>query len=158
MALPALINGIRYDVSSFQVKFNGQPLPSTGVKSLTYSDGLEPGEIYGNSPQKIGRTRGKYTAEASFELWLDESVYFEENVFGVGTNVGIGEVAFNLAVQISEAGRPAISDEIIGCRIKKRDMEMPGSGGSDGASVKYELDVMYVTRNGRTMIANLRRA
>lgn len=151
---PSLINGIRYDVSSYMIKFNGRSLSTFGVKSLTYDDGLEPGEVYGTSPQKIGRTRGKYTSEASLELWADESIEFEDMI---APNGGLGEIPFTIEVSISETGRTPIFDQIVGCRIKKRSMEMPASGGSDGASVKYELDVMFLTRNGKSLLSNLTR-
>lgn len=149
---PSLINGIRYDVSSYRITFNGRALSTFGVKSLTYEEDLEPGEIYGTSPQKIGRTRGKYGVSASLELWADEAIEFESLI---APNGGLGEIPFQIGVAISETGRTPIFDEIVGCRVKKRSMEMPGAGGSDGASVKYELDVMYLKRNGKSLLSRV---
>lgn len=149
--IPPIINGVRYDVSSYEIRIDGRPLSSSGFKSLSYSDGLEPGEVYGQSPQKIGRTRGKYTAEGSMELWLDESIEFETRLT---TGHGLSERVFKIDVMVAESGRPPIHTELVGCRIKKRDNEMPGVGGSDAASVKYELDVMFILRDGKSLITN----
>ncbi len=154
MPAPPLINGIRYDVSSYVIKINGRSLSTLGIKSITYSDGLEAGEIYGTSPVKIGRTRGKYTCDASMEMWMYESIEFETSLT---TSDGIGEIAFTLSIQIYEPGNTPVDDVLYGCRLKKRDMDMPAAGGSDGAAVKYELDVMRFERNGKCFVSKPQR-
>ena len=154
MALTApTINGVAYDVSSYQITISGSPLPYTLLKELSYSESLEPAEIYGVSPQKLGRTRGKYSAEASLELWLDAVEGFYSQLT---TGNGIFEVPFNIDVQIYEpvGGRAPIYDQLVSCRITKRDAPMPGAG--DAASVKFDLNVMYILHNNNTVFTNPR--
>ena len=63
-----LINGVRYDFSSVELNFNGL-IQRAGIKALSYKHSLTPGELRGNRPQLVGRTRGKYEASASFEMF-----------------------------------------------------------------------------------------
>jgi len=168
-----LINGVRFDASSFEIKVNGTTI--LGVKELSYGDGLEPGEVRGTSPQRLGRTRGKYDAEGSITLFKDESVAFEQSLQGIsgliggaiggvigvavslsglGGSSGLYESVFDIVVNISESDRPTVTDTIVGCRVKKADKNMPGS--PEAAEVKYDLDVMYILHNGASPISNLR--
>lgn len=137
-----LINGNRFDFSSVELRLGN---PSTlfvgGVKEVTYSDSLEPGELRGNHAQLIGRTRGQYSAEASLTMFKQE---FQQLVALLGA--GYMEVSFDTVVSFSEQGSAVITDVLSGCRIKKA--EDSGSEGGDPLTVKVDLHVMALIRNG----------
>jgi len=153
MALPIpFINGVRYDPSSYEIKIDG--IICRGVKSITYEDGLAPVDVFAaGNPAPIARTRGVYSRSASMELYLDEAndlLYRLQTKIG-GTGDGYGEVAFDVSVLIYEPPRPALRHVLIGCRLTKVGDEMPGSGGADTSSQKYDLNPMWIERNGKKL-------
>lgn len=149
-----LVNGVRYDHSSLDIKIAG--LSFLGVKSIDYSDGLEPGKGYGTSGQKLFRTRGIYDPSASIELWTAEAYNFEALLIQQNPNTGLYECAFNIDVnRLPEGGVAMATDNIVGCRIKKVS-ESSSQGSADAHARKYELDVMYIKRNGNVPLTNMR--
>jgi hypothetical protein len=147
MASYPLINGKRYDHSSVTIKVKGKDY--IGIKSINYSDSLEPGKLRGTSAQKLGRTRGEYDGEASFEMYTEEA---SELLSDIGD--GFMEVEFDIVVGYADEGQPTITDNIVGCRIKKQ--EASSSEGSDPNVRKFDLDIMYVKWNGLNPIKNMR--
>lgn len=142
-----LINGVRYDWSSVDIKIDG--LIYGGVKEISYSNSLEPGKLRGNKAQFIGRTRGEYSAEASITLYRLEYHALIEALWAKG---GYMEVSFNIFASYSEAPpAPVITDHLLGCRIKKDDFS--GSEGGDPQAVKLDLDLMMMLPNGREPIS-----
>lgn len=145
-----LINGNRYSFASIELRLLGQRY--YGVKSINYSDSLEPGEVRGTDPQLIGRTRGKYSADASIEMYLREFDDFSSKLASLAASVGLPsatgymEVPFDVIVSYAEDGAPVITHEIIGARIKKSDHS--NTEGSDAISVKNDLHVMVIVKNG----------
>jgi hypothetical protein len=133
------INGVRHEWSSVEIKLKGQIY--VGIKSISYSDKLEPTKLRGTHPQAIGRTRGEYDCEASIEMYLAEA-----NELRKALGAGYKEIAFDIVVAYSEDGLESITDEIIGCRIKSEDGG--GSQGPDALVKKFDLDVMLVRWNG----------
>jgi hypothetical protein len=148
------INGTHYDPSSYEVRIVAPNVGSSqlvGLKILTYDDSLEPGAVTSTYPGKIGRTRGKYAANAGFELYKAFAEDFEAVLARIEAN-GIYEAPFNIQVTVFEESTNGvrlqpIKDIIKGCRVKKIDGPMPGEG--EAASKKYELDVMSIQWNGR---------
>src|SRR4051812_30287839 len=131
MPVPALqypfINGHRYSPSSveflFQLPTSAFIMPSNGVRSMSYSPGLDPGVLRGLHPQVMGRTRGTQTDEASFELYMLEFEAFRAQPGIAGP--GFLEVPFNIVVTLCEpqipgvagAPPPCLVHSIIGARI-----------------------------------------
>lgn len=148
MAQIPLINGHRYQFTSLEANVAGIPIP--GITELTYSDTLEPGKVEGARPQLLGRTRGKYEAEASMSMYRQE---FDELTTKLGD--GYGEKVFNIVANYGDDGQPTVTDRIVGCRIKKVDNQ--AQKGNDPLEVKLELDIMYITRNDKTLVKNLLR-
>lgn len=135
-----LINGNRFDFSS--VEFNLQNvLFAGGVKEMNYKHKLEPGKVYSNHAQPIGRTRGQYTPEAGFTMYKSE---YQQLVALLGP--GYMEVSFPITVMYAEPGSDVVSDVLMGCRIMS-DEDTGGEGG-DPLAVAVELDFMYLIRNG----------
>jgi hypothetical protein len=143
-----LINGVRYDFSSIEVHIAGRTV--LGIKEISYSDNLEPGEVYGTHAQQLARTRGQYKAEGSMSLYREEA---DEFIRSLGE--GFLEKVFDIAVYYAEGKMPLVTDTIRGCRIKKHDLSP--SAGSDALQVKFDLHVMYILHNGIAPIAKLLR-
>lgn len=149
-----LVNGVRYDHSSLDVKLAG--ISYLGVKSLDWNDGLEPGKGYGTAAQKLFRTRGQYDASGSLELWAAESINFEAAQIQANSGVGFYEIVFPIDVTyVTEGGQPPFTTNLVGVRIKKRSES--SSASSEALSTKYDLDVMYIIRNGVLPITGLRK-
>ena len=133
------VNGNRYSWASAEVTINGKRI--RGIKEISYSNGLEPGEVRGTGPQKLGRTRGDLKPEASFTILKQE---YYELIAALGE--GYLEVEFDIVVQYSERNAPIITDEIKACRLKKPDHSYSQS--TEAMVVKCDLDCMYVIENG----------
>lgn len=140
-----LVNGIRYDWSTAEIVVNKKKI--LGITSLNYSDGLEPGEVYGTHPQKLGRTRGQYKPEGSLEMYKQEA---DELMATLGD--GFFEKSFDVVVSYSAPGQPTVTDKVMGCRIKKVDTSF--ASGTDALKVKLDLDVMLIIRNGIKPLVN----
>jgi len=140
-----LINGHRFSFASIEAVFNG--IPFVGFKSINYSQELEPGDVFGSRPQKIGRTRGKANASCDFEMYRLEWENLKTTL-GIG-GVGYGETPFNITVTYAEQsfGGPVITDLIEGVRVTK--VEFSNQEGTDPSTVKITCNVMRV-KEGQT--------
>lgn len=134
-----LVNGNRYSWASVEIAVNNLRLK--GVKELSFKNGLEPGEMRGTGPQKLGRTRGDLKPEAAITLYMQE-FYALQAALGEGYM----EVEFGIVASFSDRNQPIVTVEIIGCRIKSEDHSF--SQGTDALTVKCDLDVMMVITNG----------
>lgn len=149
------INSRRWDFSSVTFTATGVALP--GIVSIDYSHELKGSAVYAaGSPQKLGTTRGQYTASCSLDILAEE---YENFIFALcelnGTpGSGYGEVRWNLAVAKQDGQGlnlgPLYVDEIRGCKIDK-----PSKGyksGPEGLLTKLDLDVMYILENGQSLV------
>lgn len=148
-----MINGHRYSPSSveflFQLPASAFVMPSNGVRSCTYSPGLEPGEVRGLQPQIIGRTRGTQSDDASIELFMLE---FEALRLALSPGgVGFMEVPFNIVVTLFEPPIPGVPGvpppclvhTIVGARITKATQNNIATG-NEPLSMALDLHVMRV--------------
>lgn len=143
VVLYPLINGHRYSFASIELTANF--LPFVGIKSINYSQELEPGDVYGTGSNKIGRTRGKANASCDFEMYRFEWENLKVTLGRGG--IGYGEQPFNITVCYAEAAilgipQPVITDLIEGVRITKA--EFSNQEGSDATTVKLTTNVMRV--------------
>jgi hypothetical protein len=134
------INNRTYSFSSIEADLDGDLY--TAFKSINYSDSLEPGELRGTAVHRLQRTDGEYKAEASIEMSLEEA---DKLIQKLGN--GFMLKAFKVTVQYAPDNMPVITDELIGCRLKKKDNS--NSQGSDPSMVKFDLDPMYIIHNGK---------
>ncbi len=142
MILYPLINGVRFDFSSVELNFDGTRF--SGVKEISYKDGLEPGEVRGNRAQLIGRTRGTYSAEGSLTLFKSE---FQQLISQIAIKgVGWAEASFDAVIIYSEASSPLIKDVLLGCRLKTA--EDSGGEGGEPLVTKCDLHILAIKRNG----------
>lgn len=151
MAPPILypfINGHRVSWASVEIGL-GTTI-TRGVKSADYSDTLTPGKMRGTGPNVIGRSRGEYDAKVSVELYAKEEQTWAQAILALApvAGMGLGEIAFPLVFQYAELSDPSqvITDTLEGCRVAGRSYS--GSEGSDLLTVKFDLDITRLLRNG----------
>lgn len=143
-----LVNGNRYSWASIEIVING--LRFRGFKEISYSNGLEPGEMRGQGVQKLGRTRGELKPEASITIFLQEYMLLIAALAPTGE--GYLETEFDITVSYSDRNQPIITDTLVGCRLKKPDRS--ASQGTDALAVKCDLDLMFVKENGLSPIVD----
>lgn len=134
-----LINGVAFDYSSIEARIDGTPY--AGFKSISYDHGLEPGEGRGTRAQVALRSRGKYTAGGSIEVYKYDYQKLITALGAVGAR-GFMEYAFNILVSYREFGFPIITDKLMYCRLKKASESPSEDGGV--LTVKCDLSLMYV--------------
>jgi hypothetical protein len=139
-----LINGLRYDFSSVEITAGARLF--NGVKSIKFSQTLEPGKVRGNRSQVIGRTRGPLDADGSLELYRLEFQDLIATLALLRPGVGYMEAPFDITVSYAEVGQPVVMDVLQGCRIKKH--ENNAQEGGDALTVSCELDIMMVLPGG----------
>lgn len=137
----AIINGVRHDVSSIELKLHGQEF--RGFKSITYSRKRERTIVRGNHPDGLGKTRGQNTYEGSCELYLAEFHFFMTDVLG---GDGYGDVFFEINVTYTENGFDTIQDVLRGCTLDST--EAGGSEGTDALTRKFDLSPVKILFNG----------
>lgn len=122
---------------------------SIGVQAIDYKASLKPGAVYGTSARKNGRTLGKYEPSASMTLYKLDA---DELLEALGD--GFGEISFNIEVNFAEEGQPISSVEIIGCRITE--VSESNKEGDEPTMTKFDLDVMDILFNGKSMVKQSR--
>jgi hypothetical protein len=131
--------GSIFDYTSIELDIGGRKY--IGHSEISYSDDLEPGEVYGSLPHSLGVTRGQYKAEGSFSMLKAEAM---QMIADMGD--GWMEQLIKFSVQFSETGQAVVTDDLYDCRIKKADDSY--SAGSDAAMMKFDLRIGYIKRNG----------
>jgi hypothetical protein len=147
MAANPLINGNYHDYSCLRIRANGKEY--VGILEISYSHKLEPGSANGTQAQRLGRTRGKYEAEASFTMLKRHAEEFKQ-----GLGDGYMEKPFDVLCDYADDSGPLITDLCRSCRIKNE--EDSHSDGSDALKTKFDLDVMYLKKGGLKPLANLK--
>lgn len=137
-----LTNGEYPDFASITLDLGGFKIPG-GIEELNYEDGLEPGEVRGNSAQLIGTTVGTYAATADFSCFVPQM----DEIRSVLTRRGGLYVArFNITA-IIERGSITSTVEILGCRVKK--ISGAFKSGNEALMQKAELHVLGIVTNGQ---------
>jgi hypothetical protein len=150
--MPALypdINGVRWDYSCVEVRIGVTPF--RGVKSINYADGKEPGDVFGTGAQRVGRTRGQYKPEGSIELYEQE---WRDLLAALPPMVGYLEAIFPIIITYQSTMISALKvDVLYGCQIKK--VSSDRQEGSDAITVKLDLDIMRIERDGRQALTQM---
>jgi len=133
------VNGVRHSFTSIELKLAGQTF--VGFKSIDYSRKRDRTKVYGNSPDPLGKTRGKNSYDASVEVYLAEW-----NAFQVQLGAGYGDAFFTVTVTYSENGFDTISDVIQGCTMDST--EASNAEGSDPTTRKLDLSPLKILFNG----------
>jgi hypothetical protein len=133
-----IINGLQFDWSSVEIQVDN--VPHGGVKSITWDHGLTPGEGRGTRSQVTLRSRGKYAANASIEMYAFEYQAMIA-LMGKGGLRGYMEYDFRIDVHYVET-LSMIGFAINGCRIMKEAHNVSEDGGL--LVVKADLHVMSI--------------
>lgn len=136
-----LTNGEYPDFASISLDFGGFRLPG-GLEELNFEDGLEPGEVRGNSSQLIGTTVGTYSALADFSAFVPQMNEIRDALARRG---GLYLARFNITAIIERNGFTS-TVEILGCRIKK--ISAAHKSGNEALIEKAELHVLGIVRDG----------
>lgn len=142
------VNGHEYSFTS--IKSTLGTFKPKKLKSISYSDGLEPGEVEADTAQLAGATKGSYRAEASLEFATRRA--YQEWIDSIGD--GYMEKYFSITLTYSETNvSPVITDKIINCRIKKPAVD---ASGTDAVGVKVDLFVLTgIIWNGKKPIFDM---
>lgn len=143
-----LVNGVRYSFASIEFNIAGKII--LGAKEIAYTEALEPGEVRGTGSQVLGRTAGDYSVEGSCTLYREE---WDDLLDTLGE--GYLRKSFDVTTTYADEGAPTKTDKLVGCRIKS--VEQSNSQGTDGLEVQLQFHVMYLLRDERAGIPNLRK-
>lgn len=58
--------------------YGGKSFRTADFSALDWDHKLEPGRVEGTGPMHVGRTFGKYEANASMSMWIDSALAFQE--------------------------------------------------------------------------------
>lgn len=136
------VNGEYYDFASCSFDIAGTKFPG-GLEEINYEDGLEPGEVRGNSAQLIGTTLGTYSASADFSAYLPQMAEFRATL--VRKYGSIYAARFNVTI-VLERNSLTSTVEILGARVKK--ISAAHKSGNDALMEKAELHVLGIVRDG----------
>lgn len=141
-----LINGVRYQFASIELKLNGQIY--LGCKSINYSRIRTRGWARGTSPDPLAKTRGTNEYKCDVELYLAEHAALVDALAlqGALTGGGFGDVFFTVDVFYGESAFSTLHDTIIGCTLDSNDSS--NSEGSDALTRKSELNPVKILWNG----------
>lgn len=147
-----LINGVRFDASSIELKINA--LRYIGITEIQYEHTLEPGEVRGLNPQPLGYTRGIYKASGTLSILREEFQDLTSNFITVAQGTFEGNVI--CAVTYSELPPAAIptggvtlpsTDTIVGMRFTGS-RHRASSGSADPLVVEMPFVARYILING----------
>lgn len=140
-----LIQGHRYDFSSIEANFG--PLTFSNFQAVSYSDTLDPGEQFGQSSLKLGRTRGQYNASGSVTL-LKEDVQTLLAALAVLGQGGYMEASWDLSISYSSGLVDPLpqTDTLLGCRIVE--IGDDHSIGNEVLVNELSLNIMSILRGG----------
>lgn len=139
--------GHYYSFASLEVRF-GAAIATYGFTAINYTTTLEPADVYGTRPQKLGTTRGKQNAEGSLEMYVNDWEALREQLGVAG--VGYGEVRFPLIVSYAEVAMPVKTDILEGCRITS--VEYGNAEGNEPAKVTLTLNIMRILEGVKSRI------
>ena len=151
-----LVRGVAYDFSSIQATFGLVPI--IGIKSIDYSSQKTPGDVWGTSAKRIGRTRGQLKHSGSFTIykkeWAAFVALFSATVQVTGNaNAALMDTEFDVKIAYADNGQPPEVDVLKSCIITQ--VSDSHSAGSDALVVKVDLDIMDISYNGAPLLGNL---
>lgn len=125
-----------------------------GFKTISGTDELNPGLLYGNGPKIMGRTRGRAKHSFSVELFEEEwlnVVLPRARLLKPGA--GYGEGAGQILTTFFEPGTIGVHEvEVVGARIMKVNDPIPDS--EEGLTVKLDFSVQDILRDGTSIVNN----
>lgn len=118
------------------------------VKSVSYADGIDRGQIEGNARMSLGVSEGMYKAdESSLELYMGE---YDEVIDAFGDDF------FNKAFTVTaayESGGKTRTDTLVGCRWTKRGHD--NQSGPDALTRSLSFLPQYIKVNGKNPLKKM---
>ncbi|MFC5846737.1 hypothetical protein [Deinococcus petrolearius] len=120
------------------------------LRSISYSDSMERGDIEGNARMSLGVTDGMYrTDEGEIEVYADEFAVLMD-AFGDG----FYEKSFDVSVAYEKIGSSTLTkDEVIGCRWTKRSSS--NETGPDALTRSLSYKPLYIRWNGKNPLSKM---
>ncbi|GGR00301.1 hypothetical protein [Deinococcus ruber] len=119
------------------------------VKSISYGDGMDRGDIEGNARMSLGVSEGMYKAdEATADLYMDD---FDALMDAMKD--GYYEDSFEVVVVIGEGAGKTRTDTLKGCRMTKR--AASDQSGPDALTRSVSFKPLYITVNGIAPLKNM---
>jgi hypothetical protein len=137
-----LVNGVRKDFSSITLNIAGRQF--VGFTAINYTDSLRPGSVFGNSAQRLGRTRGQREISASLTMFRTEWKQLRELL--LLSAAGYMEAIFDITVSYGDVGEELETDKLLSCRVTSEANN--NAVGGEALTVDIELDVMDMLHNG----------
>lgn len=142
-----IINGRRHSFASIEMRIRGKRRRC--IKEINYSDTLDQGEERGTGPEKLGKTRGDYKAEADCTFFKGEHAKLVDE-FGDG----FMEEDFDVVVTYAaRKGDPITTDVVVGCNIAGNDAK--NSQGTDATTVACKLNPTWIKWNGKKPLKDM---
>jgi len=163
MAIKSIINGYVPSWSLITIDIDGEQ--EIGIKSITYKHAVSKASQYGLGKQRYGVAVGKYTAEASFEIYGMAAVALREKLIAKAATVpnqnptqglsapSYADVRFNVRVSYVAPNGQLIVDKIL--RAEIMDEEAVLAQGEDGEGFKYTLLPEIILMNGKPLTSGL---
>lgn len=145
------VNGNRVSVVDSRLTLDGERIAKGVLQSLDWTSTLEPGIIKdGNSIRSAGRTAGKYEANVSFELLLEDAEQFEFDLTGDGAT-GLLQTEFDMEHQFKlEDSQTTFVQTVAARGLRLKSHGYQTGGGSDPIKMKYECTLIApIEVNGR---------
>ncbi|THF70503.1 hypothetical protein E7T06_07300 [Deinococcus sp. Arct2-2] len=118
------------------------------VKSVSYSDGIDRGQIEGNARMSLGVSEGMYKAEEStLELYLAE---YDEVMDAFADE--FFNKAFTVTAAFESAGKTR-TDTLVGCRWTKRSSD--NQSGPDALTRSLSFLPQYIKVNGKNPLKKM---
>lgn len=147
MAAGPVVNGEAYDFGSIRIKIDGDTY--IACTAASYSDPMEPGELFGTHAQAIGFTDGQIKPTASITLEKANANILRKKLAEIGATKqqGYKQVRFDVVVNYEVPGLlDLITDEIIGCRVV--DDANSHQSGTDGLVETWSLKPRKLIKDG----------
>ena len=148
------VNGNQHDFGSITLKINGEPF--YGLSSIAYGQKRERSKTQGTGKHRAprGRTRGKYSASASIAGPVATMEAIRVGLAAASDDgKSYGDVEFELSVQYDEKDDTPITITVHECVVANEDAS-DDSGSADASEESWELDPMWIDKNGLTLFDN----
>lgn len=143
----ALVNGVRHDRSSCELKVIAQTPTVSQImffKELNHDRTRTRSLPRGNHPDPVGKTRGMNEYKMDITWYEAEYNWLVETFSSIGN--GYGDVFFTVFLRIVEPWADPITIEALGCTLDTESAAVADS--ADALAIKTELNPIKILRNG----------
>ena len=153
-----LLNGVRQSFVSTEIRFATAAIGATqggttlslnlrGYKNAEYGRKRTRGELRGNHPDPIGKTRGSNAYTGKFTYALAEALAIRNALQALaGGASGYGDVFFSVIITHSETGFDTQTDTISGCTLD--DDQLETKQGPTGTLITLDFGPLKILMNG----------